>query len=246
MNYTEGKLQEINSLVEQGANAENTLKILDMIGAGGLNEQWLSEFRLWGDYLPVGLENPYTEEERNLHILWETIDRVALGINIAFAVPFRQIIAKKLFKACGDGFVANEGCRFNYGNRIEVGKNVSWNHGCYVDAKGGVKFGDFAIMTEYTKIFTHGHSEDDHEERSYAPVVIGDYAKIYTNSTILPGVTIGKGAIVATGAIVTKNVDEFTLVGGIPAKPMRPRKTDKLDFVGLNHYMFSNKAFQDK
>ena len=147
MNYTERKLQEIGTLVERGANAENTLKILDMIGAGGLNEEWLKEFRLWGDYLPVGLDDPYTEEERNLHILWETIDRVALGINVAFAIPFRQIIAKKLFKACGEGFVANEGCRFNYGNRIEVGKNVSWNHCCYVDAKGGVRFGDYAIMT---------------------------------------------------------------------------------------------------
>ena len=243
MASTEQMLADVTRLVEAGADTQNTLKILDILGVRCLDEAALSGFMLWGDLLPRANEFPYTEQQRNQHILWEVLDRTPFAVNCAFSIPFRALLAKHLFKKCGDGFVANEGCRFNYGHLIEVGKNVSWNHCCYVDAKGGVTFGDYAIMTEYTRIFTHGHSESDHEQRSYAPVTIGPYAKLYTACTILPGVTVGQGAIVATCAVVNKNVDDFTLVAGIPAKPIRSRKSAPT-FDGLNHYMFANRLFQ--
>ena len=152
--------------------------------------------------------------------------------------------AKKLFKKCGDGFVANEGCRFNYGHRLEVGDNVSWNAGCYIDTKGGVKMGYFAMLTEYVKIFTHSHSEHDHMQREYNGVEIGAYAKVYTNATILPGVKLGTGAVVGTGAIVTKSVDDFTLVTGIPAKVQRMRKFESENIEEMNQYMMKEGLFQ--
>ena len=140
--------------------------------------------------------------------------------------------------------MANEGCRFNFAGNIEIGSNVSWNANCYLDAKGGIKLGDFSMLTEYAKIFTHSHSESDHMMREYKAVEIGDYAKVYTGATILPGVKLGTGAIVATGAIVTKSVDNFTLVGGIPAKPMRKRNFDGQDLKEMNQYMMRDKLFQ--
>lgn len=242
MNILDEKLNEIQKLVDDGMSAKNTVKALRIIGIDGYDEATVKSFRLWNDYMPLELQ--YDEYRRNLHILWESVDRVPLGINCAFAIPFRQIIAKKLFKSCGDGFVANEGCRFNFANNIEIGKNVSWNAGCYLDAKGGIKLGDHSMLTEYVKIFTHSHSEWDHMVREYKPVVIGDYAKVYTSATILPGVTLGTGAIVATGAIVTKSVDEFTLVGGIPAKPMRKRNFEGNDLSEMNQYMMKERIFQ--
>lgn len=242
MNILDKKLIEIQKLVDDGMSAKNTVKALRIIGIDGYDEATVKSFRLWNDYMPLELQ--YDEHRRNLHILWESVDRVPLGINCAFAIPFRQIIAKKLFKSCGDGFVANEGCRFNFANNIEIGKNVSWNAGCYLDAKGGIKLGDYSMLTEYVKIFTHSHSEWDHMAREYKPVVIGDYAKVYTSATVLPGVTLGTGAIVATGAIVTKSVDEFTLVGGIPAKPMRKRNFEGNDLSEMNQYMMKERIFQ--
>ncbi len=243
MERTERDLARIEKLINDGLTTENMQAVMNIIGAD-CDKQQLKSFKLWGDFLPRAEEFPYTEEQRYLHMLWEIIDRVPLGINCAFTIPFRQIIAKKLLKKCGKGFVANEGCRFNYGHLIEVGDNVTWNHCCYIDSKGGVKFGDFSMITEYTKIFSHGHSECDHMERSYAPVEIGEYAKVYTACTVLPGVKIGKGAICATGAIVTKSVDDFTLVAGIPAKPVRKRKSE--DIIAFNHYTLANKSFQDE
>ena len=244
MSVIDAKLQQIKDLVDEGMNAKNAVEALKIIGIDGYDEDTVKSFKLWGDYMPLSDENPYTEEQRNLHILWESVDRVPLGINCAFAVPFRQIIAKKLFKKCGEGFVANEGCRFNYAHQIEIGDNVSWNAGCYIDSKGGVKFGDFAMLTEYVKIFSHSHSEHDHMQREYNGVEIGDYAKVYTNATILPGVKLGTGAVVATGAIVTKSVDDFMLVSGVPARVQRARKFDGEKHEEMNQYMMKNKLFQ--
>lgn len=244
MNILDAKLQQIRQLVEEGLTAKNTALALGIIGIEGYDEDLVRSFRLWNDYMPLSDVDGYDEQRRNLHILWESIDRVPLGINCAFAIPFRQILASKLFKKCGVGFVANEGCRFNFANRIEIGDNVSWNAGCYIDAKGGVKFGDFAMLTEYAKIFTHSHSEGDHMQREYNGVEIGDYAKVYTNATVLPGVKLGKGAIVATGAIVTKSVDDFTLVSGIPARVQRMRKFEGDDLSQMNQYMMKERIFQ--
>ena len=242
MNIIDKKLAEIGKLVDDGMTSKNAVRALKIIGIDGYNEELLKSFKLWNDYMPLDMQ--YDEIRRNLHILWECVDRVPLGLNGAFAIPFRQIRAKKLFKSCGDGFVANEGCRFNFANNIEIGKNVSLNAGVYLDAKGGIKLGDFSMLTEYVKVFTHSHSEWDHMVREYKPVVIGDYAKVYTAATILPGVTLGTGAIVATGAIVTKSVDDFTLVGGIPAKPMRKRNFEGSDLSEMNQYMMKDRLFQ--
>jgi len=237
-------LAEIQAVIDVGLDEKNTEKIFKIIGAD-TGEGRVSEFKLWSDYMPRSDEFPYTDEQRYLHILWETLDRVPLGINIDFAIPFRRMIAKKLFKKCGKGFIANEGCRFNYGHLIEVGDNVTWNHCCYIDSKGGVTFKDNSMITEYSKIFTHGHSESDHMIRTYKPVVIGEYAKIYTASTILPGVTIGTGAITATGSIVTKDVPDFCVVAGIPAKIIRERRTEGNTPDKFNHYTMKDKAYQN-
>lgn len=244
MNIVETKLEKLQALINEGLSAKNMVVALGELGFDGYDEESVKSFKLWGDYMPMADIDPYSEEQRNLHILWDMIDRVPLGVNCAFAVPLRQSIAKKLFRKCGDGFVANEGCRFNYGHRIEVGDNVSWNAGCYIDSKGGVKMGDYAMLTEYVKIFTHSHSEHDHMHRDYTLVEIGDYAKVYTNATILPGVKLGTGAVVATGAIVTKSVDDFTLVTGIPARVQRERKFDGKDFAEMRQYMMKDGLFQ--
>jgi acetyltransferase-like isoleucine patch superfamily enzyme len=76
-------------------------------------------------------------------------------------------------------------------------------------------------------IFTMEHDIDDPHFRERAgPVEIGDYAVIGTRAIILPGVHIGKGAVVASGAVVTKDVDDFALVGGVPAQFIRNRSKD--------------------
>jgi len=77
------------------------------------------------------------------------------------------------------------------------------------------------------RIYTMEHDVDSPTfEEVGAPVVIDDYVVIGTRVTILPGVHIGKGAVVASGAVVTKNVGEYEVVGGVPAKLIKTRSKD--------------------
>jgi len=245
MDYTQSKLQTMQRLFEGTVDYARASLVLAELGYAVSAEE-LASYRLWTDYMPLYDVNPYTEEQHNLHVIWELLDKVPLGLNCAFAIPFRQMIAKRLFKRCGEGFVCADGCRFNFGNQIELGDNVSWNMGCYIDAKGGVVMDDYCMLTEYVKIFSHNHSEVDHMVRTYAPVHIGAYAKLFTNCTVLPGVTVGTGAMVATSAVVTKDVPAYTLVTGIPAKPQRERQVQSLDPAVYNQYMLKDRLFQVK
>lgn len=245
MDKVQTKLETMQALFEGEMTAANAVAVLAELGLT-TDEETLDGMRLWTDYMPLYDEHPYTPEQHRLHVVWELLDRTPWGINCAFAIPFRQMIAKRLFKRCGEGFVCAEGCRFNFGNQIELGDNVSWNAGVYVDSKGGVTMDDFAMLTEYVKIFSHNHSEVDHMVRTYAPVHIGAYAKLFTNCTVLPGVTVGTGAMVATSAVVTKDVPPYTLVAGIPAKPQRERKVVSDDPAVYNQYMLKDRLFQVK
>ncbi len=107
-----------------------------------------------------------------------------------------------------------------------------------LDSQGGITLGDNVGIFEYVRIFTHSHSEASHIERAYRPVAIGSYAKIYSGATILPGVTIGEEAIVASGAVVAEDVPAGMVAAGVPARVLRPRRregraADDLDHIWL-------------
>ena len=243
---TEKTLNEFQKLCDEGMTCENAAKAMALIGFDGYTAQDLKDYKLWIDYVPISDINPYTEEQRNLHILWEAIDLSPLGINCAFAIPYRQIIGKKLFKKCGEGFISGERCRFNCGHQIEVGENVAWNTGVYIDSKGGVEFGDFCMLAEDVQIFTHTHEELNHMQRNYAKVTIKPYATVFSGSKVLAGVTVGTGAMIGAGSIATNDVADLTVVAGIPAKQIRKRKLPEGGIENVNHYFFKDKLFQNK
>ena len=83
--------------------------------------------------------------------------------------------------------------------------------------------GDGCLIGHNVVFATLNHDENPANRiaMTYAPIVLGKNVWVGSNSTILQGVTIGDGAIVAAGAVVTKDVPANTIVGGVPAKPIR-------------------------
>lgn len=237
-------LTKFEKICNDGLNFETASQVMKLIGIDGYDADTLRDFRIWFDYLPISDENPYTEEQKCLHILWDVVDLIPLGMNCAFTIPYHQIIAKKLFKKCGKGFITGEKCRFNVGHQIEVGDNVSWNSGVYIDSKGGVEFGDYSMLAENVQIYTHTHTELNHMVREYHKVIIKPYATCFSGVRILPGVTIGKGSMVATGSVVSHDVPDLTVVAGSPAKELRKRIVPEGGIENVNHYFFKDKLFQ--
>lgn len=109
------------------------------------------------------------------------------------------------------------------GKNIHIGKNVFINMGCKFQDQGGIYIGDGALIGHNVVLATlnHAMSPEDRASMIPAPIRIGKRVWIGANATVLPGVTIGDGAIVAAGAVVTKDVPENTVVAGVPAVPIR-------------------------
>ncbi len=237
------KLEQIEKIINAGLTAEELPTILQILGSP-FPIDIIKEIKLYCDYLPKIQEASFTPEKRYLHFLWDILDKLPISVVTNFAIPFRRIIAQKLFKKCGKNFIAEENIRFNIAENIEFGDDVFLTRGIYLDSKGGITIGNYVGIAEGVTIFSHGHSEDDHVKRDYKPVIINDFVKLYSFCIILPGVTIGEQAIVATKSMVNRNVEPNILVGGIPAKPLRERKTNDKTREELNHIYLLNKAFQ--
>jgi len=243
MNIQE-RLLAIGQIVDAGVDTEGCTRILELIEAPLVSTEILEELKLYSEYLPKARELPFTPEQRYLHFIWDIFDKSPMSEAVNFAVPFRRILAKRLFKKCGKNFIAEENVRFNFGQNIEVGDDVFINRGVYLDAKGGIVLGNFVALAEGAEIYTHNHSESDNTKKEYSRVVIKDFAMIAAHAMILPGVTVNEQAIVAAKALVTKDVEPNMVVAGIPAKVVRERRTNGKKREELNHIWFYDAAFQ--
>ena len=117
--------------------------------------------------------------------------------------------------------------RFFAPKGLKVGPFSTLGNDGFYDAREGISIGGHVNIAAEVRIFTREH---DVQSRDFAetggPVVIEDYAYLGTRVTVLPGVRIGKGAVVASGAVVTKEVPPYTIVGGVPAVRLGERRRD--------------------
>lgn len=122
-------------------------------------------------------------------------------------------------KSMGTGNAIKRHVEIRIPRRIVIGNNNTINHNVLLDGRGGLTIGNNVDIAQDVYIWTEQH---DYNSDDYAgitkPVVIEDYVWIASRATVLPGVTIHRGAVVACGAIVTKDVPPMAIVAGIPAK----------------------------
>ena len=122
------------------------------------------------------------------------------------------------------------GCEIRKGRNIRIGNHSVINRKVLLDGRGGLlTIGDNVDIAQETNIWTLEHSvHDDYHRDQGGNVTIEDYVWIASRVTILPGVTIGRWAVVACNAVVTKDVPPMAIVGGIPAKIIGERKSSLL------------------
>lgn len=113
-------------------------------------------------------------------------------------------------------------------SKLIIGNNVFFNYGCMIVSGGGVSIGDNVLLGPGVTILSANHDTNPGVlMRTSGPVFghvnIGPDVWLAARCTILPGVTIGEGAVVAAGAVVTKDVEPHTIVGGVPASVIRHR-----------------------
>ena len=108
----------------------------------------------------------------------------------------------------------------NFGKHIKIGRNVFINHACSFLDLGGITIEDDVLIGPRVNLTTENHPVDPTKRKhlELKSILIKRNAWIGAGATILPGVTVGENSVVAAGAVVTKDVPDNTIVGGIPAK----------------------------
>jgi acetyltransferase-like isoleucine patch superfamily enzyme len=144
-----------------------------------------------------------------------------------FAIKVRRILAKRIMKRVGEGVIFHQDVFILSGQNIELGDGVFVNRGATLDDRGPIIVDDHTMIAAGATITTHGHVLDDFTQpmpfggRTMAPVVIGNNTVIGYNSVIMSGVTVGDRVIVAANSVVTRDIDDRWVVGGVPAKKIK-------------------------
>ncbi len=137
----------------------------------------------------------------------------------------RRFLLRLAGAKIGKGSSIHMGCRFFSLKELQVGQDSIIGYGAFLDGRDKIIIGNHVDIASDVMIYNSQHdinSEDFHPELE--SVEIGDYVFIGPRAIILPGVRIGKGAVIGAGAVVTKDVAEFMVVGGVPAEIIGERK----------------------
>ncbi len=157
--------------------------------------------------------------------------RITAELNSAYHEPakVRQLISRLIGKEVDRTFMMFPPFNSDFGKNITLGKNVFINAGCKFQDQGGISIGDGALIGHNVVLATvnHGLNPAQRHWNFVSPITIGKNVWIGANATVLQGVTIGDDAVVAAGAVVTKDVPARTVVGGVPAKVIRQITEDE-------------------
>lgn len=124
------------------------------------------------------------------------------------------------------------GCRFFYPKGIKIGQDTIIGGNAFLDGRGKLIIGDHVDIASEVMIYNSEHDINDPKFEAISDSVeIEDYVFIGPRAIILPGVKIGKGAVIAAGCVVTKDVPQFSIVGGVPGKIIGERNNKSPSYI---------------
>lgn len=144
--------------------------------------------------------------------------------------PIKKATLRLLGASIGHGCTFYPGVWIFPGKNLVVGDQVDFAHGVLVTTNGGVEIGDRVLIGYNSTILSRNHNIPENFDQIFSAghtskkVVLEKDVWIGANCTILPGVRVGEGAVVAAGSVVTKDVEPFSIYGGVPAKKIRDRQ----------------------
>lgn len=181
------------------------------------------------EYLEHLLSGKAVEGGSEMHAIMHEISQEALKIcaeiNTGYHTPaeLHSLMEMLIGKSIPDDFALFPPFNSDFGKNIHIGNKVFINSGCKFQDQGGIYIGDRCLIGHNAVLATLNHFEEVDKRSGMIPkpIRLENDVWIGSGSIVLQGITIGEGAIVAAGSVVTKDVAPFTIVGGNPAKLIR-------------------------
>lgn len=156
-----------------------------------------------------------------LQWLWRQFDRTPLATNVAFALEFRQMLAKQLFGQAGDNLRIFRDVTMSYGHNLSVGDNTVIHDGVHLDDRGRLTIGDRVSISENAHIYSHDHDIVDQTAVTNYHTIIEDDVRITYDAMVRGGVKIGENALVGGKAVVQHDIPAHHVAVGAPARSIR-------------------------
>lgn len=154
--------------------------------------------------------------------LWYSFDRSPVGgQNVWLGVQLRRVLARHIFRRCGENFKAFQHVEFSFGYNMDVGDNVVVHRHVLLDDRGGIILGNNVSISDFANIYSHTHSIVEQREVTNACTRLDDGVRITYHATVLAGVHVREQGMVGAMAVATKDVDAYHVNVGIPAKSVR-------------------------
>jgi maltose O-acetyltransferase len=175
----------------------------------------------------LGLSQAVAKATVRIYNWW--LDFALMLVHLVFDLVPLHFVRALVFSLAGGrigpGSVIHMSARFFHPQGVTIGADTIIGYRVFLDGRASLVIGNHVDMASEVMIYNSEHdlkAADFHAREE--PVTIKDYVFIGPRAIILPGVTIGRGAVVAAGAIVTKDVPDFSIVGGVPAQVIGHRK----------------------
>jgi acetyltransferase-like isoleucine patch superfamily enzyme len=161
-----------------------------------------------------------------------------------------KTFSKSDFKKCGNNVAISYNCQIWEPENVEFEDDISIKESFYLVGGGGVLIQRGVMIGPNVSIYSCSHIYDSPDQTIFPfderfsgkKVVIGEFSWIGRNVIILPGVTIGKGCVVGAGSIVTKNVEDFSIVAGTPARLIKKRDNQNINDTTITWMKGTNGA----
>lgn len=168
--------------------------------------------------------------DKLINTIWDTM-KLAAELNIGWHTPdeVRDYLSRITGREIDPSVTLLPPFYVDFGKNIRMGKRCWIQQGCTFFDRGGITLGDDVFIAPKVNLITINHDPDPDNRSATCgrPIVIEDKVWIGINSTVLPGVRIGYGAIVGANSVVTHDVPPMTVVGGNPAKIIKEIKPKK-------------------
>ena len=156
--------------------------------------------------------------------LWIQFDHSPLGQNVHLGVMLRRLLAKHVFKHCGEGIRIFRDVEVSFGYNLSVGDHTTIHRKVLLDDRGEIVIGSNVSISDYANIYSHAHDIEDIERVTCSRTVIEDGARLTYHAVVLAGMTVGKNSMVGTMGVVTRPVPDHHINVGIPAKSVRVKR----------------------
>ena len=185
-----------------------------------MNLEELLTYMNAGNPLVVG-----TEAFDCMHALSYEAQRLTMELNSASHTPeeVRDLMSRITGRDVPEDFRLFPPFYTDFGKNIRLGRGVFINSCCCFQDQGGITVGDGTLIGHRVTVATinHGLRPDERHIHNLAPVTIGRNVWIGAGAILLPGVTVGDSAVIAAGAVVSRDVPPSSIVGGVPATVIR-------------------------